>query len=472
MKNLGLVLAFSLICMSQCLAETPIYPLTTEYLDAAQIKQITGKNTDIDTAAEDLIDNGANFNWPTQAKALQIVSTSAKDIGGRVASGTLTVVDYTHMLGAKNSATVTFTNALSTINGETITVNGDDLAEDVLWHNGNSLGTTAINFAAAVNAMENGETFSATAEGPVVTIQYDTNGDSIGALTLATSNINGIILSSATLTGGEDLLTLTVNGRTFVAGTNFTPATSNADTAAAIVTMLNANGALANDLIATSSGRTITLTALTAGTAGNSITTSSNDSDSLTAAAATLTRGKANVGGVSTITLKGLNGGYLAQEETVIINGTGFATSTSTFLRLNEAYVASAGTNGQNVGTISIKQNGTNLLMAKMVAGDNRSFSSTYTVPAGRTAYVVQQDYGILTASANTTADLELRVRPYGGAFVPQYVNPLGNGSMLINKKLTMPLKITAKSDIIIRGSSAANNSSVVGAYTLIEADE
>lgn len=471
MKKAILVLAFLSVAIP-VIAATVNFPINDPSLNGGQVKHIVGRNTDIDISAEDFIDNGANFNWPTSEKTLQILSTSVKDIGGKKATSTLTVVDYNQMLGAKNSATITFTNTLAQINGKRITVNGNNLTENTQWHNGNSLGETATAFAAAVNAMTNGATFSASATGNVVTIQYDTNGDTTGALTLATNDANGIILSSATLTGGEDLLTLTVNGRTFVAGTTFVPVTSNAATASAIATYLSANGFLASKLTATASGRVVTITAASEGTAGNSITTSSNDSDSLTAANATLKLGKADVNGANLITIEGLNGGYLYQTEDVTLNGTGFAVTTNRYLRLNNAYISEAGSNGNNIGTVTIKQNGTNLMMAKIAATENKTFNSTYTIPSGKAGYVVQQNYSVLTASPLTTVDYDLRVRPYNGAFKSIQTDAIANGTAFINKTIALPTKISGKSDIIIRGSSGANNTSTIGGFDLIEAND
>lgn len=660
---------------------TPEIVISKDLMGGHSAKHKVAKNTDIDTSVEDLIDNGGAFSWPTSAKALQFVSSSTRDIGGKKATGTLSVVDYSQMLGTKSTGTltvvdwralktnnangtitiadyskfsgvkatarITVTGYASVVNGTVLTLNGqtsNTIKENIGWTaatnnnatanglasaitsfgngftasaalnvvtlsytsngftgntktvalnhtngltlsnatlvngrplvvigvNGTNLTsgssflangsnfTTAMHLAAAINGTaglseidatwdenrvyltffnngtvgnaatissnnNNGATVSAatlrngrvpttiavngnnlvesvdftsangneatasaiktafnalTANGAiyatsalnVVTFTYGSNGEI--AKTLTSNNHNGATVSGANITNGEDLLTLTVNGKTFVAGTRFTPATSNTVTAAAIVTMLNANGSLANDLIATSSGATITLTALAEGTAGNSITTSSNDTDSLTAAAATLKYGKSDSNGANLITVKGLNGGYLAQEEDVIINGTGFATTVNTYLRLNEAFVKESGTNGMNIGNIAIRQNGNALLMAKIAAQDNISYSSTYTVPDDHSAYITNQSYSVLTASPWTTADLELRVRPYGGVFKTQQFDGIGNGNIFMNKPIAMPVKITEKSDIIIRGSTGANNTSITGSYDLIEAED
>ena len=58
--------------------------------------------------------------------------------------------------------------------------------------------------------------------------------------------------------------------------------------------------------------------------------------------------------GARTVTIIGLDADYLEVSETVTMNGTTNVTTTQTFLRVNEAYVATCGNTGSNVGTITI----------------------------------------------------------------------------------------------------------------------
>jgi hypothetical protein len=666
------------------LSTGPLLPaelvISKELMGGHAAKHIVAKNTDVDITAEDLIDNGGTFTWATTAKRLNIIGTTAQDLGATKANSTLTVVDWNQMLGVKPTGTITvedytklqrnvangtisvadytkFSGAkasrsftisafASIVNGTVLTINGQTFTENKNWFalssnngtagsfangltlfgngftashsgpivtvsytsngftgntksmnfsattgitsangtlaggrpnlllvvNGTTLTTgttflangsntatakhiadaingavtltevnatwdnnlvristvlngsaansstlstnnnngatvsgatfkngraprtitvngnvltaytkftpaysndeTAASIATAINAMNNGATFSATSSLNVVNVQYDSNGEAGNALTLATSDINGATVSASTLLGGEDLLTLTVNGKTFVAGTRFTPSTDNATTASAIVTMLNANGALANDLIATSSGRTITLRALTAGTAGNSITTSSNDADSITALAATLGGGKAASTGAQVVHISGLNGGYLETSEDVILNGTGLALTNNYYLRLNDFYVKSVGAINANNGAISAKQNGGYLLMGKIAARDNTWFSSTYTVPKGKSGYLVAYGYSFAQASPVTSADLEIKSRAYNGAFVTTKFDSLGNGTTFFTREVTLPVKFTERTDIYMKAGTSANNTAVTGQFDLIEAED
>lgn len=460
------------VLMGLCLTVAQAYFSQSATIEG-KTKEFAGWNTDIDTATAETITDNGSYSFPTSAFQLTVASTNGNDAGGVYATGTLTVVDYAQMLGTKATGTFTVnTNALASLNGITLTVNGISFIAGTNFNinGGQSTADIASNIATVINANGNlAAKLTATSSSNVVTLTADANGETANSYALVANNgsvasINGITASASTMLGGEDLLTLTVNGINFVAGVAFTPTTSNADTASAIVTALNANGNLAAKLTASSSGRVITLTADTIGTAGNSLATSSNDSDSLTAAAATLTGGRAAKTGARTLTITGLNGGYAEISETLTLNGTTAQTTTNSYLRVNAVEVATAGTNNSNIGNITVKSNGTTL--SKVLAGNNKAFQGVYTVPSGKTIFVTDLNSNVTGAPVRA----ELQVKPVDGVFSTKYtLTPDTDGGASVSSVLLSPIAIPPRSDIQLKGTATSNNGNVFYGVRFIE---
>lgn len=84
--------------------------------------------------------------------------------------------------------------------------------------------------------------------------------------------------------------------------------------------------------------------------------------------------------GAKTVVVEGLNSSHKAVAETVNMNGTTQVTLSTSFLRINRAYVKSAGAGSTNAGVIDIKDAASNIL-AKIPAGFGETLQCIYTVP-------------------------------------------------------------------------------------------
>jgi hypothetical protein len=117
------------------------------------------------------------------------------------------------------------------------------------------------------------------------------------------------------------------------------------------------------------------------------------------------------------IQVQGLDSSYGLLAETVTLNGSGTATTTNSFLRINSLFI----TNGTNAGNITAKI--ATVLYGQINAGIGQSQASIYTVPSGYSFYL---DYIQANASIGFTSSnymlyaeynkLNLNQIPVGGA--------------------------------------------------------
>lgn len=121
--------------------------------------------------------------------------------------------------------------------------------------------------------------------------------------------------------------------------------------------------------------------------------------------------------GARTITVNGLDANYVEQSESVILNGLTAVALTKTYLRINSAFITSAGTGKINAGTISVRDTGAGTTRCIIPIGYGASRQSVYTVPAGNTLTELS-----LFASINRSGGGAVRY-----ATVAIYIgNPLG----------------------------------------------
>ena len=162
------------------------------------------------------------------------------------------------------------------------------------------------------------------------------------------------------------------------------------------------------------------------------------------------------------IVLIGLDNDYLELTETVTVSSSGATTTTQSFKRIFRAYV----TNGSatNVGDIVVQKDGTTVATIK--AGKAQTLMAVYTVPAGKTGYMLK---GVATCQAGADATVDMFVRYFGqDSFrVGHTFEVSGTGGEYLYD-FGVPVKIPAKSDIDIRCSVRSNNARVTAAFDMI----
>jgi len=151
-----------------------------------------------------------------------------------------------------------------------------------------------------------------------------------------------------------------------------------------------------------------------------------------------------------TITIVGLDANYNEISENVTLtNATGNAT-TQSFIRVYRAYVSSG---VANVANINVQKGGTTVL--RITAGKGQTLMAIYTIPAGKTAYLMK---GVATCQDGADATGEMYVRYFGqSAFrIGHSFEVCGDGGQYMYD-FGVPLRIPEKSDIDVIESVTYN---------------
>ncbi len=179
--------------------------------------------------------------------------------------------------------------------------------------------------------------------------------------------------------------------------------------------------------------------------------------------------------GARTIVINGLDSDYAPLSETVTLTGQTVAVTTGEFLRINEVYVATAGTGGKNAGVIyialddtftsGVPQTAAKILQAIPI-GNNRASNAYFTVPDDTEMYIRSIKVSSSTAQIGK---VHLYIKEYG-----ELVQKRATGGFYQNQIELIPgknaIKVDEKADIFITADAAA--ASVVGVvvdYVLID---
>jgi hypothetical protein len=158
--------------------------------------------------------------------------------------------------------------------------------------------------------------------------------------------------------------------------------------------------------------------------------------------------------GARTVTVSGLDANYNEVSETVELDGQTEVLTTTEFIRVNRAFVVTAGSGGTAAGTIYV---GTGTVTAGVPAtiyavitlGDNQTTMAVWTVPAGYTLYITG---GTFSAASNNAAQYvlgEFVIRPFGGVF--RLAADITVNSNVFRYNWEVPLAIPEKTDIEAR---------------------
>ena len=158
-----------------------------------------------------------------------------------------------------------------------------------------------------------------------------------------------------------------------------------------------------------------------------------------------------------TVEIQGLDGNYDPQTETVTISGSS-ATTINTFKRVFRARFTNGGSFDPNTKRILIKSGATTV--AKILEDIGQTLMSIYTIPAGKTGYLMRLD---VTAQGTATGSFNLYCRDGGvGSFRVKHtaeVNGVGGAYQL---EYPIPQSLLEKTDIDARMHTLSNN----GRYT------
>lgn len=159
--------------------------------------------------------------------------------------------------------------------------------------------------------------------------------------------------------------------------------------------------------------------------------------------------------------------------EYVILNGTTSVINTGDFLRCTSATVILAGSAGHNVGSLTVRQQGTTAnVMIVMPAMLNRTAIANDAVPAGKRRVIYAASANI-TRSGGTagSAQFLLQVREFSGLFETRINQEITTANGYRDD--TILIEVPEKSDIRCRINSVSDNSTIATAdFNFVDYDE
>jgi len=162
--------------------------------------------------------------------------------------------------------------------------------------------------------------------------------------------------------------------------------------------------------------------------------------------------------GARTLRIQGLDGSYNLAEETVDMDGTTTVTTTQTFLRVFRMSVETAGSSGNNEGTITVTYTGGSDVAATISEGNGQTLMTLYTIPAGYTGYLLSMN---ISSGKDQEMDFKFIQRineGSNGAFqTKQFLNVRGGQTTVIFNAINV---IPEKSDIYVSGKASSTSSS------------
>lgn len=166
--------------------------------------------------------------------------------------------------------------------------------------------------------------------------------------------------------------------------------------------------------------------------------------------------------GARTIVVQGLDANYNEVTETVTMNGQTAVTMTASLLRVNYAYVATAGSGNSAAGNIYIGTgtvtSGVPATVYDVIKFDyNNTTTGSYTIPAGYTGYVSQGLFSTGQAGGSNQVQGRLLSRGTNNIRMTAAITTLNNGvaNYVFEYPLAIPEKTTLEATAI--GSSANN---------------
>ena len=177
----------------------------------------------------------------------------------------------------------------------------------------------------------------------------------------------------------------------------------------------------------------------------------------------TLTVVSTSASDTGSVVVYGLDADYNQVQEEIDFNGLTSGTSTQEFIRVNNAVYKNG--DGSNVGTVTVSANGN--VVAHIAIGFGQNLSGIYTVPAGKTAFIVSGDFSV---QKGEDAQVRFFVREFGDSFRIAHIGESYQNTYRYD--FNVPLPIPEKSDLDVRGSLVeTNNTRVTTNFDLILID-
>ena len=182
-----------------------------------------------------------------------------------------------------------------------------------------------------------------------------------------------------------------------------------------------------------------------------------------------------NAAGIGAITMRldGLDASYNEISEEITLTGTTPVITLQSFIRCSFSVVLTAGSNREPVGNITATQSITTAnVFFIMPLGSNRTMVASYTVPAGKTAYI-DNTFATLAKKGTASSEIKGRVRALGGVFqTAEWFAINSTGSSYVYRDFeNLSRAIPEKSDVVFSADSSTNDVGIAAGFTMIIED-
>lgn len=153
------------------------------------------------------------------------------------------------------------------------------------------------------------------------------------------------------------------------------------------------------------------------------------------------------------VLIQGLDENYAEISETVTLTGTTPVTTTSDFMRVNNAVILS----GSNVGNISITHG--SYMVGYIEAGIGTTQACVYTVPAGYTFYLLRIDITSGTVTGNKYITYRNRLDSSNGRILRVAESTWSENQQSIDRQVPFP--VTEKTTIRFEAKSSSGDNQI-----------
>jgi hypothetical protein len=175
--------------------------------------------------------------------------------------------------------------------------------------------------------------------------------------------------------------------------------------------------------------------------------------------------------GARTVYISGLDANHNEVSETVTLNGQTAVTTVNSYLHINDAYVASAGSGDSAAGSIYI---GTGVVTAgvpatvyDIIAFDyNKRVTGSYTIPAGYTGYLMQGLFSTGQAGGSNAVTGRLMTRGTNNIRLTAAIVTLNNGAA--DYLFELPVAIPEKTTLEAQAFGASENNSCSSMFIIL----
>ncbi|MEE8207795.1 MAG: hypothetical protein V3T88_02380 [Nitrosomonadaceae bacterium] len=170
--------------------------------------------------------------------------------------------------------------------------------------------------------------------------------------------------------------------------------------------------------------------------------------------------------GARTVQIETLDANHVTVIQTATLNGTTPVALTGTHLRARRMIVITAGSGGENAGILTLRVVAGQTMLSAL-ASNNRSYSSRYTVPADKTAFLTRF---LITVGKGQDAVCRLMFRPDGQVFISGA--PLNVYQNDLQRPFPVFLSFAGKTDIKFTAISTNTGTDVSVTYDIILVDD